>query len=226
MFIIEQTSPLQPYWDTGEEVLLLTKEEHLNASSHGFGLLLGVAGLGLLMANTVLRSTAGIAFLIYGTMQVLLYLTSTATHLLTDRPVIHRVVRVLDQSAVYLFIAGTYTPVALLILPTPWQGVMLLLIWLLALMGVIMKSTFLTGKHLLSDLLYLPMGWMVILFLKPLITYAPEGFLPWVFAGGIAYSVGVIFYAAERIPYNHLIWHLFVLAGSGCFFTGFVLNLL
>ncbi len=205
---------------------MITKEEHLNASSHGFGLLLGIAGLSLLMAHTELRSTAGIAFLIYGTMQVLLYLTSTATHLLTDKPVIHRVVRVLDQAAVYLFIAGTYTPVALLILPNPWRGVMLLLIWLLALLGVIMKSAFLTGKHLLSDLLYLPMGWMVIFFLNPLITYAPAGFLPWVFAGGIAYTVGVIFYAAERIPYNHLIWHLFVLAGSGCFFTGFALHLL
>ena len=204
---------------------MINQEERLNSLSHGIGVILGIAALVILESRADVSTRRGIAFLIYGLSQITLYLTSTATHLLTGKPKVHAVVRVLDQCAVYLLIAGTYTPIAMLVLPHPSRWQMLLLIWIMAVAGIIMKSIFLSKVHLLSDLLYVPMGWMVVFFLNPLRKFAPEGLLFWIFAGGITYSVGMIFYAVNKIPYHHLIWHLFVLGGSACFFTGFLLHL-
>jgi len=204
---------------------MINQEERLNSLSHGIGVILGIVALVILELKADSSTYAGISFLIYGLSQITLYITSTATHLLTGKPKFHAVVRVFDQSAVYLLIAGTYTPLAMLVLPNPFRWQMLLPIWTMAVAGVIMKSVFLAKVHLLSDLLYLPMGWMVVLFLNPLREFAPDGLIFWIFAGGITYSVGVIFYAVKKIPYHHLIWHLFVLGGSACFFTGFLLHL-
>lgn len=204
---------------------MISKKERMNSLSHGIGVILAIAAIIILEIKANKTTYANIAFLIYGLAQIILYLTSTATHLLTDRPKFHSVMRVIDQGAVYLLIAGTYTPLAMLVLPNPFKWQLLLLIWSLAFAGIIMKSVFLTKKHLLSDMLYLPMGWMVIFFLNPLREFSPEGLLFWIFAGGITYSLGIIFYAVKKIPYHHFIWHLFVLAGSVCFFSGFLLHL-
>lgn len=204
---------------------MISKKERMNSLSHGIGIILGIIALIVLEIKAGSSTYAQIAFLIYGIAQIILYLTSTATHLLTGKPKYHAIVRVLDQSAVYLLIAGTYTPIAMLVLPNPFKWQMLIIIWTLAIAGIIMKSVFLAKVHLLSDLLYLPMGWMIVFFLNPLREFSPKGLLFWILAGGITYSVGMIFYAVEKIPHHHLIWHLFVLGGSACFFIGFLLHL-
>lgn len=203
---------------------MISKKERMNSLSHGIGVIFGIAAL-VVLESRAINSHERLAFLIYGISQIILYLTSTATHLLTGKPKIHAVVRVLDQSAVYLLIAGTYTPIAMLVLPNPYKWQLLSLIWAMAGAGIIMKSVFLAKEHLLSDLLYLPMGWMVLLFLNPLQKFSPKGLLFWIFAGGITYSGGIIFYAVKKIEYHHLIWHLFVLGGSACFFIGFLRHL-
>lgn len=203
---------------------MISKKERMNSLSHGIGVIFGIAALVVLESRSK-NSNERLAFLIYGISQIILYLTSTATHLLTGKPKIHAVVRVLDQSAVYLLIAGTYTPIAMLVLSNPYKWQLLSLIWAMAGAGIIMKSVFLAKEHLLSDLLYLPMGWMVLLFLNPLQKFSPKGLLFWIFAGGITYSGGIIFYAVKKIEYHHLIWHLFVLGGSACFFIGFLRHL-
>ena len=204
---------------------MISQEERMNSLSHGIGVLLGIVALIVLEVKAEKNTNEGIAFLIYGLAQITLYITSTSTHLLTNKVKYHAIARVLDQSAVYLLIAGTYTPIAMLVLPNPFKWQMLMIIWTMAIAGIIMKSVFLAKEHLLSDLLYLPMGWMVMFFLNPLIEFSPKGLLFWIFAGGITYSLGMIFYAMKKRPYHHLIWHLFVLAGSACFFIGFLFYL-
>lgn len=204
---------------------MISKKERMNSVSHGIGVIFGIIALIILEIRTNNNYYAQISFLIYGLSQITLYLTSTSTHMLTGKPKYHAVVRVLDQCAVYILIAGTYTPIAMLVLPNPFKWQMLAIIWSMAVIGIIMKSVFLAKVHLLSDLLYLPMGWMIVFFLDPLLKVAPSGLLFWIFLGGITYSIGMIFYAIEKIPHNHFIWHLFVLGGSICFFLGFLLHL-
>lgn len=161
------------------------------------------------------------AFIIYGAFQILLYLSSTLTHTFTDRPRIHRPLRIIDQAAVYLLIAGTYTPIALLVLPSPWSWVVFGLIWAMAVAGILMKTVFLPGKNIASDLLYLPMGWLILIAIKPLREAAPEGFLVWLMLGGALYTGGIVFYLLKNLPFSHVIWHLFVVAGGLSFFLGF-----
>ena len=155
----------------------------------------------------------------------MLYLSSAATHQFTDRPAFHRVARIFDQCGVYLLIAGTYTPVALLVLPGTSGYVMLISIWTLALAGLLLKGVFVQGKHLVTDLLYLPMGWMLLFFLRPLRDHSPEGFGLYVLFGGLFYTVGILFYLSKKIPYSHVIWHLFVLCGSISFFAAYAIFL-
>ncbi len=202
-----------------------SSEEFLNTLSHTIGFFLGIAGLIFLLVRSE-DPVRSIAFLIYGSTQILLYLSSAATHMFSNRPDVHKVIRVFDQSAIYLFIAGTFTPVALIILPEPYRTRMLVLVWVLAFLGVIMKSVFIQKKHILSDLLYLPMGWMVVFFLKPLIEYAPKGFFLSLIGGAVFYTLGIVFYITKKVPYSHFIWHLFVIAGSLSFYLGFVTTLL
>lgn len=199
-------------------------EERLNALTHTFGSGLSAAALVYLLFAADSRLSQ-IAFLIYGVCQLLLYLSSAATHQFTDRPAFHKVARIFDQCGVYLLIAGTYTPVALLVLPGPSGLVMLISIWALALAGILLKSLFFQGKHLVTDLLYLPMGWLLLFFLGPFQTHAPQGLGTYVLIGGLFYTVGILFYISKRIPFSHVIWHLFVLAGSISFFAAFAIFL-
>lgn len=196
-------------------------EERLNTLTHSIGAGLGIGALCCLIArSSTPRATA--AFTIYGVSQILLYLSSALTHLFSDVEPVHAKIRVIDQVSVYFLIAGTYTPVALLILEAPQSMIMIILIWSLALVGIIGKTTIYRGKHLFTDLLYLPMGWMVVFFLPQVLKLAPEGFLPLLISGAVCYTTGVYFYATKKIPYAHVIWHLFVLGGSISFFLAFL----
>jgi hemolysin III len=203
---------------------LHTVEEKLNSVTHGIGAGMSIAGLIFLIVLSGMTPGRGmryVAFTIYGAFQILLYLSSTLTHIFTDRPRIHAPLRIIDQAAVYLLIAGTYTPVALLALPSPWNWVVFGLIWGMAVAGILMKTVFLPGKNIASDLLYLPMGWLIIIAARPLKDTAPEGFLMWMMLGGLLYTGGIVFYLWKKLPFSHVVWHLFVLAGGISFYLGF-----
>ena len=196
-------------------------EQKLNALTHAVGAGLSIAAVIVLLSRAeglLLRTTLAV----YGGTQILLYLTSALTHLFYDMPRIYRGLRVVDQAAVYLLIAGTYTPVALVGLGGRPGLIVLGLEWGMALGGIALKTLVFRTPHLASDMLYLPMGWMILLVLRPLAARVSSGFLVWALAGGICYTVGVVFYAVKRIPLGHVAWHLWVLAGGTSFFIAFL----
>jgi hemolysin III len=196
-----------------------TRGEHLaNTLSHGIGLLLAVCALPFLVIDA-LRSDGGLAVVgatAFGASAILMYLTSTLYHAMprADR---NGWLRRLDHSAIYLLIAGTYTPVLLGVLRGDGGWIMLAVIWSLALAGVVFKLVAGARYRKVSVALYVAMGWAALAMIQPLWTHMQPGGLAWMFAGGIAYTTGVVFYLLhERMRYSHLVWHLFVLAGTGC----------
>ena len=192
-------------------------EEIANAITHGIGLLLSIAGFVVLLVLAALRGTAWhiVACSIYGATLICLYAASTLYHAVIS-PRVKRALRIFDHSAIYLLISGTYTPFLLVSLRGPWGWSLLGVIWGLALAGVLFKFWFVERFAILSTAVYLAMGWLVVIAAKPVITHLPLTAIIWLLAGGLAYTGGVIFFAAKRIPYSHAIWHLFVLAGSIC----------
>ena len=153
----------------------------------------------------------------FGTTALLLYFISTLYHALTPGRG-KRVLRILDHGAIYLLIAGTYTPFTLGVLRGPWGWTLFGLIWALAAAGIVLKSVGGLRRPRLSTSLYVAMGWLGLIAVKPLWDAMPAWGLFWLVAGGVAYTAGVGFYAADRIRYAHSVWHLFVLAGTGCHF--------
>jgi hemolysin III len=203
-------------------------EERLNAVTHSMGVGMSIVGLVFLLLLTSWKtgSTAAyIGFSIYGASQIFLYLSSTMTHQFTDKPRFHSVARIFDQVTIYYLIAGTYTPVALLILPRKTGLIMLIMAWGFALFGTVLKGAIFKKPHYATDLLYLLMGWLIVFFIRPMIEYSPDGFLKWIVIGGLFYSVGIVFYLTHKIPLSHVIWHLFVLAGGISFYIGFAVYL-
>jgi hemolysin III len=192
-------------------------EEIANAITHGIGLLLSIAGFVVLLVLAALRGTAWhiVACSIYGATLICLYAASTLYHAVISRRV-KRALRIFDHSAIYLLIAGTYTPFLLVSLRGPWGWSLFGVIWGLALAGVLFKFWFVERFAILSTAVYIAMGWLVVIAAKPVITHLRLTAIIWLLAGGLAYTGGVIFFAAKRIPYSHAIWHLFVLAGSSC----------
>ena len=192
-------------------------EEIANTITHGIGLLLSIAGFVVLLVLAALRGTAWhiVACSIYGATLICLYTASTLYHAVIS-PRVKRALRIFDHSAIYLLIAGTYTPFLLVSLRGPWGWSLFGVIWGLALVGVLFKFWFVERFAILSTAVYLAMGWLVVIAAKPVITHLPLTAIIWLLAGGLAYTGGVIFFAAKRIPYSHAIWHLFVLAGSIC----------
>lgn len=192
-------------------------EEVANTITHGIGLLLSIVGLVVLLVLAALRGTAWhiVACSIYGATLICLYTASTLYHAVIS-PRVKRALRIFDHSAIYLLIAGTYTPFLLVSLRGPWGWSLFGVIWGLALAGVLFKFWFVERFVILSTAVYIAMGWLVVIAAKPVITHVPFTTLIWLLAGGLAYTGGVIFFAAKRIPYSHAIWHLFVLAGSIC----------
>jgi len=215
--------------DLRERLVEYTRgEEIANAVSHGIGTGLSLAGLGLLVARAAQRGVAPLpilSFSIYGATLVLLHLASTLYHS-ARRPRVRFVLRILDHGSIYLLIAGTYTPFLVVGIPGPLAHVLLPVVWGLALLGIA-RSVFLMGRfRILSPLTYLFMGWLVVLASRELLARIPPGGLALVLAGGLAYTLGLIFYAWKRLPYNHAIWHLFVLGGSICHYFAILLYLL
>ncbi len=195
-------------------------EQKLNAVTHGIGAGLAIAALLLLSAAA---ADPGMRTLlqIYAVCQVILYLSSALTHVFYDMPGPYEVLRVIDQAAVYLLIAGTYTPVALGAVGGSAGWWMFALEWGMAAVGILAKSTLFRGSHLATDLLYLPMGWLLLVFLGPVAAAVPAGMIVWMIAGGLCYTGGILFYLIKRIPMGHVFWHLAVIAGGSCFFTAF-----
>lgn len=184
--------------------------------SHGIGVALSIGGLAVLVATAALRGDARLvaSVAVFGTTLVLLYTASTLYHSI---PVLKakRVLRILDHSAIYLLIAGTYTPFTLITLNGPWGWTIFGIEWGLALAGIIYKVFFYDEKHRgISTAVYLLMGWMALIAIKPLIGALHPGGLIWLGIGGLSYSLGVIFYLWRSLPFAHVIWHLFVLGGS------------
>lgn len=203
------------------------REELVHALTHGVGALLGVAGLVLLVVGAARwgdawQITAGA---IFGATLVLLYAASTLYHAARGARWKARLQKC-DHAAIFLLIAGTYTPFALVTLRGPWGWSLLGIVWGLALVGATLKFWFAGRGNVVSTLLYLGMGWLMLVAWKPLAAALPAGGLAWVIAGGACYSLGTIFYLWERLPYHHAVWHGWVLAGSACHWVavfGFVI---
>jgi hemolysin III len=195
-------------------------EEIANSVTHGVGLLLSIVALPTLVIVAVRRHDAWqiVGGAIYGLTLVLLYTASTLYHAL-PAPRAKDVFRVLDHAAIYLFIAGTYTPFALGVLRGKWGWSLLAAVWALAAVGIVLKATRGFRYAWLSTAVYLAMGWLIVVALRPLVAQIGIDGLAWLLAGGVAYTAGVIFFAWDRLRYGHMVWHLFVLAGSICHFV-------
>jgi hemolysin III len=192
-------------------------EEIANSISHGVGVLGAIAVTPVLIVKAIPMGAAAITGVsIFALTMIILYLASTLYHAFPDSKT-KRVFQVLDHSAIFLLIAGTYTPFTLSVLPGAWGWTLFGIIWGLAAAGVVLKSVHTAGTSRLSIALYLGMGWLAVLAIKPLYDSMSAGGLFWLLAGGAMYSIGVIFFAYDhRVRYNHFVWHLFVLAGTAC----------
>ncbi len=191
-------------------------EEVANSVSHGVGFLAALAVLPVLVGSALHQGAASVVgAVVFGVSATLLYFTSTLYHAIPT-PRAKRVLRVVDHGAIYVLIAGTYTPFTLGVLRGPWGWTLLGLIWGLAALGIVLKAMGGIRYPRLSLALYLAMGWLVVVAARPLWQLVPAWGLFWLAAGGVAYTAGVGFYAASRLPYRHFVWHLFVLAGTAC----------
>jgi hemolysin III len=201
--------------------------EIANAVTHGIGSILGVAGLVVLIVFADLYGTARhvVAVSVFGATLIMLYLASTLYHSIPGARA-KRVLRIIDHASIYLLIAGTYTPFALISLQGAWRWTVFGVVWGLAIAGVTLKAFF-TGRFgIVSCVIYLAMGWMSLVLIKPLLgVISPLGIF-WLAAGGVAYTVGVLFYTWKSFSYSHALWHLFVMAGSTCHFFAVLLYVL
>ena len=196
-------------------------EELANSIIHGAALLGSLAAFPVLLFAAAAHGDRWqiVSGAIFGATLILLYLSSTLYHAWPPGPAKHGL-RVLDHSAIYLLIAGTYTPFMLGALRGPWGWSLLIIIWSLALLGILAKCTIGFRLPRLSTVLYLAMGWLVVVAVGPLIKYVSPSGIAWLVAGGLCYTAGVAFYATDgRLRYGHAIWHLFVAAGSSCHFV-------
>lgn len=195
-------------------------EEIANSVSHGVGLLAALAATpGLVLSAVRHGGAARIAGAsVFAATMVLLYLTSTLYHALPGNRA-KRVFQVLDHAAIFLMIAGTYTPITLGVLRGAWGWTLFGLVWSLAIAGVALTAGGGVRYPKLTTGLYLAMGWLIVIAVKPLWLRMPSEGLRWLSAGGIAYTVGVVFYAAKRVRYSHFIWHLFVITGTSCHYV-------
>ena len=193
-------------------------EEKINIVSHALGLMLSILGFVLLMIQGVSQGLTHVfAYVIYGSSMVVLYAASTIYHR-SKTPSIRIKLRVIDHAAIYVLIAGTYTPFMLLVIPGTLGYSILAAAWTMALIGIVIKIFYTGHFEVLSTLLYIAMGWAIVFAIKPMAANLPPEGLFWLIAGGVSYTVGAILYAIKKIPFNHAIFHLFVLLGSTCHF--------
>jgi len=201
-------------------------EELANALTHGIGLLASLAALPILVLASMraadVLQIVGAA--VYGTTLVTLYAASTAYHAVSPSPT-KAVLRRVDHSAIYLLIAGTYTPFALGPLRGAWGWALLCAVWSMAIVGVVAKSLRGVRTPWLSTTLYVAMGWFAVVAIDPLIARVGWDGVVWLLAGGLCYTGGVAFHATDqRVRFGHAVWHVFVLAGSGCHFVAVLLH--
>lgn len=216
----------EPRRDTAMKVLELRErpqspgEEIANSVSHGLGLLATVAAFPVLVAAAARRGDgAGIVGAsVFASTMVLLYLMSTLFHALPACRA-KRAFQILDHSAIYFLIAGTYTPFTLGVLRGDWGWTLFGLVWSLAIVGTVLKALGGVRYTTISTWTYLAMGWLVLIAAKTVWTVVPAWGLFWLVAGGVAYTAGALFFMAERIRYFHFVWHLFVVAGTACHFV-------
>ena len=194
-------------------------EEIANSVSHGIGFLAAVIAAPVLIAYSIgdgPARTVGVS--VFSASMVLLYLTSTLYHAFPDGKT-KRIFQILDHNAIYLLIAGTYTPFTLGVLSGNRGWLLFGLVWGLAVVGIVLKSIGRLTHPIASAVLYLVMGWLVVLVIEPLWLGVPAWGLFWLIAGGVAYTFGVAFFAAEQVRYGHFVWHLFVIVGTTCHFN-------
>jgi len=197
----------------------MSKEEIANTISHGLGLMLALVAVPILIVAAMragnVHFTVGVT--VFGGTMVLLYLASTLYHSLTHEAA-KALFRVFDHTAIFLLIAGTYTPFSLGVLRGPWGWSLLAAVWTLAIVGITLKIRKRTRHSPICIVLYVIMGWLAIVAVKPILLLVPVPGVLLILAGGLAYTGGLAFFAAHRIRYNHFIWHLFVIAGTTCHF--------
>ena len=193
-------------------------EEKLNAWSHGLGVGLGITALVLMLLGVDQTNPHGLfSVIVYGLSIIILFLSSTCYHAIRSGKRKHYF-RVADHISIYLLIAGTYTPVLLIAIPNGLGWILFWVVWGIAAFGLVLKLFFTGRFEHFSTFLYLAMGWLAIIPYAELTTALDAKALALLIGGGVAYTVGVLFYAIEKIPYNHFIWHLFVLGGASCHF--------
>jgi hemolysin III len=199
-------------------------EEIVSSITHAVGAALGVAALAVLVTLGALQGDAWrvTAFAVYGTTIVLLYLFSTFYHS-TRRSELKKLFRYLDHSAIFLLIAGTYTPFLLVKMRGAWGWSLFGTIWGLAVLGIMLNVVLMGRSRWISTSVYIGMGWLVVVAIKPLLACVAGGGIAWLVAGGLSYTLGAAFYIWKRMPYNHAVWHLFVLGGSVCHFVAILL---
>lgn len=193
-------------------------EEIANSISHGLALVAALVGIPFLLVNAARHEDVGfvVGTAVFSATIILLYLSSTIYHALAMGEA-KRVFRVIEHSAIFLLIAGTYTPFTLGVLRGVWGWTLLGVVWSLAVAGMALKAFEKSPHPILSTSIYLLMGWLVVIAVDPLVANVPMAGLLWLLAGGLSYTVGVAFFATDsRLRYGHLIWHLFVTAGTVC----------
>ncbi|BAE75273.1 Haemolysin-III related [Sodalis glossinidius str. 'morsitans'] len=200
-------------------------EEIANSVSHGVGVIFGIVGLVLMLnqsGEAGANAPALTSYSLYGGSMILLYLASTLYHAI-PHPLAKRWLKKVDHCAIYLLIAGTYTPFLLICLASPLAKWLMVVIWLMAAVGIMFKLVFAHRFRAISIITYLTMGWLSLVVIYQLVQRLPAGGVALLAAGGVIYSLGVIFYVWERIPFNHAIWHGFVLGGTVCHFLAIYL---
>lgn len=192
------------------------REEVASLVTHSVGVVFGIVALVVMLVLAAGDTIKVISAAVFGTSLVLLYSSSTLYHFFTS-PRWKARFQALDHACIYLLIAGSYTPITLITLKGACGWSLFGAVWAMALGGVLMKTLWQGKKdHWISTALYLLMGWLIVFALGPLLRAMPAAGIGWLVAGGLAYSLGVIFFAWRRLPFNHAIWHLFVLGGSVC----------
>ncbi|MBT4484417.1 MAG: hemolysin III family protein [Candidatus Latescibacteria bacterium] len=201
------TGPFRKTYTIGEEIA--------NSIIHGIGFGLSVAGLVILVVFAAFGGDTWriVSFSIYGSSLISLYLASTLYHSFQG-PRVKRVLRIIDHSSIFFLIAGTYTPFMLVSLRGTMGWIIFGVIWGLALVGIIFKAFFVHKFRILSTLVYLSMGWLCIMVLPDMLANIPRGGIIFLVIGGAFYSFGIIFYVWRTLPFNHAVWHIFVLGGS------------
>ncbi|MCK4577267.1 MAG: hemolysin III family protein [Candidatus Marinimicrobia bacterium] len=216
---LETKSPSKKPYSIGEEIA--------NSLSHGIGAALGIAGLVILVVFAALQGDPWrvVGFAIYGTTLVILFTASTLYHGIQHtgaKSILQRI----DHASIYLLIAGTYTPILLVSMRGAWGWSLFGVIWGIAAVGTGYETFSARRRGKLSVIVYLLMGWLCVIALRQMLVSVSSGGLAWLAAGGLLYTAGVIFYIWHKLPYNHAIWHLFVLGGSVCHFFAMLFHIL